>query len=591
MSSNVENTVRPAVKSGDGKARGSHDPITDPVEVAFTGWCIRRRPQAGDNATVAEMILAGLGNIPDGLNKTDPAAAWKDLELLVPVLARVEAEKPGFVSTVAPILKSKLGVSLADLRERVRVHLPEGVKATGKDGELQGKVLTLPEFEPWPEAVDGAAVLDDLVAAFKHFVILPEHGAEAAALWVFAIAHGLPLGISDFNPPLTLTSATMRCGKSRLIELLAPVVPRPVVSSNVSEASLYRVIAKYKPTVIIDEIDRIDPRRSELWGLINASNTRGGAYTLRCVGEDFDPRLFSTWAPLVLSGIGRRTGTVMDRSIVLKMRRRAPGESIGRLTTAAREELHAIGRRVARWMADHADTLRGLSIEGPAALDDRAADNWGPLMAVASLAGGKWPERAKGAALALSGPGTEEDAESLRETLLADLHGLFHPPGGPVEQLATSQILAALAIMDERPWPELMRGDKPITSRRLAFLLKPFGVGPRTIRTADGTPKGYRLEDLKDTFLRWIPPPGGSQSATTPQINTDGPFRENPSATRTPNVADRNLQKPAPGAECCGVAVRNPPEGVTGELFGPETPEERAELDRQAGGREGGRGV
>ena len=59
-------------------------------------------------------------------------------------------------------------------------------------------------------------------------------------------------------------------------------------------------------------------------------------------------------------------------------------------------------------------------------VEDRAADVWEPLIAVADQAGGAWPERARGACLTLTGKAEADDAErSVSLRLLADLRTVF----------------------------------------------------------------------------------------------------------------------------------------------------------------------
>jgi hypothetical protein len=40
------------------------------------------------------------------------------------------------------------------------------------------------ETEPWGEAVDGKALLDELAGLVRRYVVLPRWGAETLALWV-----------------------------------------------------------------------------------------------------------------------------------------------------------------------------------------------------------------------------------------------------------------------------------------------------------------------------------------------------------------------------------------------------------------------
>ena len=108
------------------------------------------------------------------------------------------------------------------------------------------------EPKPWPEPVDGAEVLDALVAAFRRFLVLPDGAAEALALWV-VFTHAIDA--SAVAPRLALLSPVPRRGKTTLLGLLIRLVRRPLPTSNVTPAVVYRVIARDRPTLLIDEAD------------------------------------------------------------------------------------------------------------------------------------------------------------------------------------------------------------------------------------------------------------------------------------------------------------------------------------------------
>ena len=66
---------------------------------------------------------------------------------------------------------------------------------------------------PWAEQVDSAALLDSLCQHLKRYVVLPEHAAEALALWIL---HTWVFECFDITPYLSITSPTKRCGKTVL---------------------------------------------------------------------------------------------------------------------------------------------------------------------------------------------------------------------------------------------------------------------------------------------------------------------------------------------------------------------------------------
>ena len=259
--------------------------------------------------------------------------------------------------------------------------------------------------DPWPEPVDGTALLDELADTYRRFISLPDGGAETLALWiVFTYA----LDAFDVAPILALCLPFKRCGKTTTEELTAALAKRPLAAANLTVAALYRTVEHFAPTLIVDEADTFLLTNLALRGVINSGHTHATAFVLRATGQE--PTRFSTWGARMIALIGRLPATLEDRAIVLPMRRRAPGETVDRIRrTALVRQFDPLRRRTARWVADHLSTLQGADPTVPEELDDRQADNWRPLLAIADEAGGAWAELARTAARTLSGTAGEAD--------------------------------------------------------------------------------------------------------------------------------------------------------------------------------------
>ena len=174
--------------------------------------------------------------------------------------------------------------------------------------------------EPWPDPVDGAELLDGVAALIRQYVHMPAPAADAVALWIAHTWLHDRLEISTF---LNVTSATKRCGKSLLMEVLTTLVIRPMpVSGHITSAALFRTIERYVPTLLLDEVDTYLGDNPELRGNLNGSQRRDSGGTIRCVGEDYEPRQFNPWCPKVFSGIGGLHDTMRDRSLVIRLTRR-----------------------------------------------------------------------------------------------------------------------------------------------------------------------------------------------------------------------------------------------------------------------------
>ena len=200
----------------------------------------------------------------------------------------------------------------------------------------------------------------------------------------------------------------------------------------------------------------------------------------------------------------------------------------------------------------------------PGGLDDRAEDVWEAMIAIADLAGGDWPARARKAAVELSGNGAAADS-TLGERLLADLHDVF----GGEDAMHGETILDRLRKISEAPWGDYF--GRPLNARDLAKLLRPFGVRSLDVKFGGVTKRGYRREHLHDPWSRYPPPePGGSAtSATSATSQVSGPGEVAGStqlvlpATGDPPVT-RAVAEVAEVADPPGAGDREWPEGTLG---------------------------
>ena len=268
-------------------------------------------------------------------------------------------------------------------------------------------------------------------------MVLPAGADTALALWV---VHAHSFATSTITPRLALLSPSPRCGKTTCLEVIHALVPKPLMACNVTAAALFRTIEVARPTVLIDEADSFIAEAEELRGVLNSGHRQSGE-VIRTVGEDHEPRRFSTWAPVAIAAIGKLPGTLEDRSIKIEMRRRMPGETVERWRVDRQGQFHDIVRRCVRWVRDRGDHLVGADPPVPNELHDRAADNWRPLLAIADAAGGEWPERSRKAAAHFQ---PETMPIRRREMLLADIRTVFADRDNP-EWIATKAIIATLA--------------------------------------------------------------------------------------------------------------------------------------------------
>jgi putative DNA primase/helicase len=385
----------------------------------------------------------------------------------------------------------RLGVQVATLDKAVK-------SSRNPDKPPPGKGFEFPSVEPWPDPVDGAALLSEIRDVVRRFIVCEEETKIVVALWC---AFTWYIEAVQVAPLAIITAPEMQCGKSQLLDLMARLSRRPLPSSNITSAALFRVIEQGSPTLFIDEADSFMKQNEDLRGIINSGHTRSSAYVLRTVGEDFEPKAFSTWGAKAIAGIGKLSGTIMDRGIILELRRKLPTERVERLRHVDANLFPCLASKLSRWSENHMEVIRAARpSDVPDALSDRAQDSWEPLLAIADCAGGEWPALARGAAVKLS----ERNAENTVSTgaeLLSDIRDVFEQKS--VDRISSKDLLEALTSDEEKSWHTYNRG-APMTPRQLAKRLGEYGIAPGTIRTWAGTPKGYRHQQFADAFARYL---------------------------------------------------------------------------------------
>ncbi len=361
------------------------------------------------------------------------------------------------------------------------------------------------------DPLDGATLLDDVRAFLSRFVAFPSTGAAAAtSLWA---AHAHLIEDSDNSPRLALLSPEPGSGKTRTLEVLELLTPQAMHSLSASPAAIFRTLNSEQPTLLMDEVDAIfsrngssDDGSEDLRSLLNAGH-RKGATIPRCVGPRHDVVKFPVYAAVALAGLGDLPDTLMSRSVIIRMRRRAPGERI----EPFRRRLHEtdggdLNGRLMEWAASVRDGVADAWPEMPAGIEDRPADVWEPLLAIADAAGGHWPDTARSACVELCKVAESREA-SLGVRLLTDLRKVF----GTDERLATETIVNRLCDLDEAPWGDL-RG-KPLDSRGLARRLAAYDVKSHQFRDEGGKVRGYSIAGngdgeggLFDPWQRYLSP-------------------------------------------------------------------------------------
>jgi hypothetical protein len=348
------------------------------------------------------------------------------------------------------------------------------------------------------------------MAFITRFVVFPSsEAATAVALWII---HTHVYELFDSTPRLVLTSAEKGSGKSRCLEVIELLGRNAEQVTDPSIASIFRSLKVERLTVLLDECDNyLDPngRRdsADLRALVNTGHRVNGK-TKRCAPHSHEPETFSTFCPVALGGLGNLPDTILDRSVRIAMKKRAPDEPVERLRhRRVGPEAEILRERLRTWGESNPTAFDGADPVMPDEIFDRAQDVWEPLVAIADRAGDAWPSLARRAAVVLT-RAQAEPGQSMGGRLLADLWRNY---GSTSEVfIRTEEMLSSLQSDDTSPW-----ADGGITSRRLAHLLRYYGIKPEQHRVGTENHRGYRVSELRDAWRRYLPPTATAATSAT----------------------------------------------------------------------------
>jgi len=391
------------------------------------------------------------------------------------------------------------------------------VKAACND-ESKTDRLPFPEVDPHPEPINPAQLLNEISDTIRKFIVLDVEQAHAAALWV---AFTWFIDVAEYAPLAIINAPEKACGKTDLLTVLGRMSYRPLPASNASASALFRAVALWKPTILIDEADTFFRVNTELQGMVNAGHLRNGCVLrTETVGDSFEPKTFPVFSAKAVAGIALEkhlSDATMSRGIVFKLRRKLAHEKVSRLRHDNSALFAGIAEKLARFATDYSQRVRQARPALLDALSNRAQDNWEPLLAIAECAGDEWLVRATMAAIKLSGAG--DKAVSISNELLADIQCVFKNKS--VNKISTVDLIAALIADDEKSWATFNNGN-PISSKQIAKLLVGYEIASKNVSFGlSKQSKGFELSQFSDAFVRYLSPP--SKTAVLPSFTPEAP--------------------------------------------------------------------
>jgi hypothetical protein len=420
--------------------------------------------------------------------------------------ARKEAER---IEREQEARRAKREAAFAEIANLPRLthdtRLKEAAKRLGEDFEtlfeefeVYFAARSIPkDLEPWPDPVDTAELLAEIETKFRRYVVVSNAIAAATTLWVlFTYA----IEIAVHAPKLLFHFPEKDAGKTTALAVLHWMVQRPYPAVEATGAAIYRIVDRLKPTLLLDEADKLFQRNTMLAHVVNASWTNSGQKIPRVgpggVVVEYDP--YGTQA-IAMKGLNL-PDTTLSRCIACKIWPKLPSEKAEDFSYVDDEEFRAIRRKLARWTVDNAAALRDANPEPAPGFNNRIRQNWRTLLAIADLAGGGWPKRARAAALELRKADSGKPTDGIKA--LGAMYELLRDR----EEITSAEVCATLIADPTSEWCNF-RGKGAISQTQFAALLDPYEIHPVLLhptKRANLSRHGYRRTQFLNPWARLL---------------------------------------------------------------------------------------
>jgi hypothetical protein len=344
-------------------------------------------------------------------------------------------------------------------------------------------------------------LLDQTARFVRRLVVVGDDELVAIALWN---AHTYVVDCGRASPYLHAFSPEPGSGKTTLLDVLELTARNPVQADGLSEAVLFRMLSAMRPTLLLDEVDAIFGKRNSdsTEGIRQVLNSgyRKGKQVWRCVPPAHDVAGFDVYGAKALAGLHELPGTLAHRAIPIAMKPPLQTDTYEEFDAEDLEaETELLRANLESWADDSADVLCDPRLKPPRlpSLDARGNEIWRILLRIADHAGGEWPDKARNAAIALSGRDRQQhDSRGVR--LLADIRDVF-----PDERMSCHAICDALNADDALPYGDWNNG-AGITTRELGRKLRPYGIKAKTVRSGEQRGNGYERDQFEDAWNRYL---------------------------------------------------------------------------------------
>ena len=340
-------------------------------------------------------------------------------------------------------------------------------------------------------------LINEIISIIQEHIIIRQEEAVAIAYWILQTYNQ---NAFYYAPKLLIISPEKRCGKTTLLQLIEMLAYKPLPTSNCSQASLFKIIEKYQPTLLLDEADTFLKQNIDLTNIVNSSFDKKHPVYRSCGKNYEDFKKYDTFCMMAIASIGGLADTIMDRGIRINIRRKLNTETVQPLRAKiAEKRFKLLKEKCLKFMLDNGEKAGSKSFEYISGLNDRECNVWDGIISIAEIVGDK--DRVISVARALSSSDNEA-TDSIRTALLKNILCIFKERD--FKDIASQDLVASLIEIEEAPWATYNHG-RALTTHALGRLLREFNISSFQKVVNGSNNKHYSFNSFTDVFSRYIP--------------------------------------------------------------------------------------
>jgi len=202
--------------------------------------------------------------------------------------------------------------------------------------------------------------------------------------------------------PYIFIGGTKRSGKSKLLYFVTLLAFNGIKSVSITTASLFRTIQNLRPTLAIDETEKLhDSDRNQEIRAVLLGGYKPGDYVIRCEGEKtIKTAYFETYCPKIIGNIQGIEDVLEDRTIPIVMMRAHNLEIKKREIDKSKSEWQQIRNQLYRFYLSKFTEIRqiyedvsvgsvgsagSVGVLGEGGISGREHELWSPVIALAKF--------------------------------------------------------------------------------------------------------------------------------------------------------------------------------------------------------------